>query len=192
MNQLKVTLIKKRFLIAMFVGLLAGTIIANVVGVKHISDWNIFNADFMERYMSVTIDNKNLWMYVLKSRIKDVIFLFLIGLTTISIQIAMLYMVYIGLGIGLIISMAVMQYGIYGVWLYIVSIFPQYIFYGIGIFIIIKWLNVRKISANQEEGKRPSMWVLLPVTCIIMFAGTIAEAFINPAIMTSMITNFYW
>lgn len=192
MNQLKTILIKDRFLIVLFIGLITGTIIANVVGIKHISDWGIFDSGFMERYMSVNIDSKNLWLYVIRSRLKDVIFLFLIGLTSISIQIAMLYMFYIGMGIGLIISMAVMQYGIYGVWLYVVSVFPQYIFYGFAIYIIIRWLNVKIVSDRTKSSHTTRILTLIPVTCCVVIIGTLAEAFINPMIMTKIINSFYW
>ena len=189
MDKFKTVIVNNRFVIVLFLGIVAGSIFANVFGTTHINDWGIFDGEYLEKYTSISVNNGDLWKYVVKDRLRDYLFLCIISLTSISISMLMLYLFYIGMGAGLIISMASMQYGIYGIWLYIVSVFPHYIFYTIAMIVLINW----KFTPNdfrRIRGTRQGMLALV-CTCVLVIVGTYLEAYINPTLIKDVIYNIF-
>lgn len=189
MDEFKMTVVNKRFLIVLFLGIISGTLFANFLGTKHISDWGIFDVAYMEKYSTITIDYPKLWQYVAEDRLRDIIFLCIISLTAISISIFMLYLFYIGIGIGLVISMATMQYGIFGLWIYVVSIFPHYIFYGLALYLIGKNLTKKSNFHVKKDNYRLAMYIF--ISFLLVLIGSCTEAFINPGFMKNIIYNMY-
>lgn len=189
MDTFKVAIVNKRFLIVLFIGLISGTLFANFFGTKHISDWGIFNGAYMEKYSTISINYTTLWKYVAEDRIRDIIFISIISLTSISVSIFLLYLFYIGMGIGLVISMATMQYGLFGVWIYVVSIFPQYIFYGLALYFIAN--NLTKHKKIDSKNGNYKIAASIFISCLLVLIGTCTEAFINPGFMKSIINNMY-
>lgn len=187
MDMIKKYIINQRFLISLFIGCILGTLFANIFGVKYISTWGIFNSDYFEKYSSVVINGKGLWIYIIKNRVQDIVLLGLLCMTPISIPAIMGYVGYMGASMGLVISVCSMQYGFFGLIIYLVSVFPQYIFYGLALFVIIKAISSN--SNYKRYNDRIKKLGIAAIVMLLMVLGSVGEAFVNPGLMQGIINN---
>ena len=91
----------------------------------------------------------------------------------------------IGMSVGMVVSVSVMNMGIKGMFVYIVMTFPHYIIYAITIFILISiWETSRGSYVNINIRK---IAMALLVSFILLLAGTLCEAYVNPGCLKMLL-----
>ena len=125
---------KYRFILFIFAGMIVGTVLFNIFIKLKITNADLLGNDYLAIYDSVRINGITVWKYVLKSRMKWLVFLVLAGITKIRIPIYALFTMAAGAGSGILISIMVLKYGLMGIAVFLISIFPQFIFYGKNIY----------------------------------------------------------
>ena len=170
------------FAIFIFLGIVLGTLYANI-SVKYNAGYvDTFGSDYLALYEEVTVDGFKLWQYVCRTRIRDFTLLCIIGFTAICKPAFIFYLIYIGVSAGAFISYAVMNYNIGGVGIYLLSVFPQYILYTVSVALLIKLLY--KKTPNSPGIK--NTWLVIMIAAVIMLIGTYLEAYINPYVLKQL------
>ena len=146
-----------------------------------ITDADLLGNDYLAIYDSVRINGITVWKYVLKSRMKWLVFLVLAGITKIRIPIYALFTMAAGAGSGILISIMVLKYGLMGIAVFLISIFPQFIFYGIMYVLMLKIF----IESTGLVGMRKNL-ILAGIVIAMFIAGTYMEAFLNPIALKKM------
>lgn len=164
-----------RFILFIFAGMIVGTVLFNIFIKLKITDADLLGNDYLAIYDSVRINGVTVWKYVLKSRMKWLVFLVLAGITKIRIPIYALFTMAAGAGSGILISVMVLKYGLMGIAVFLISIFPQFIFYGIMYVLMLKIF----IESTGLVGMRKNL-ILAGIIIAMFIAGTYMEAFLNP------------
>ena len=167
-----------RYYIVILLGAVVGSLMANLV-IDDITDKiGMFNEDFNNAIMSISLDKTLYLRYILKLRLKEYICFMLVLFTPAAIAGIYIFMLFAGISSGLMISVCIMNMGIKGMFVYIVMTFPHYIIYAITIFILISiWETSRGSYVNINIRK---IAMALLVSFILLLAGTLCEAYVNP------------
>ena len=168
-----------RFILFIFAGMIVGTVLFNIFIKLKITDADLLGNDYLAIYDSVRINGITVWKYVLKSRMKWLVFLVLAGITKIRIPIYALFTM--AAGSGILISIMVLKYGLMGIAVFLISIFPQFIFYGIMYVLMLKIF----IESTGLVGMRKNL-ILAGIIIAMFIAGTYMEAFLNPIALKKM------
>ena len=168
-----------RFILFIFAGMIVGTVLFNIFIKLKITDADLLGNDYLAIYDSVRINGITVWKYVLKSRMKWLVFLVLAGITKIRIPIYGLFTM--AGGSGILISIMVLKYGLMGIAVFLISIFPQFIFYGIMYVLMLKIF----IESTGLVGMRKNL-ILAGIVIAMFVAGTYMEAFLNPIALKKM------
>jgi uncharacterized membrane protein SpoIIM required for sporulation len=175
---------KYKFVLVILVGIVIGTCYTNFFPDSGNGAWNVFGSDYLSLYSDVTVNSMLLWEYVMKSRIRDFALLCLLGLTTLCRPVLMIYLLYLGMCSGVLISIAVMHYGFTGIMLYLASVLPQYLFYGAALYLIYRILYQRKAQPKN-------ICIVLLIAVVLLIIGTYTEAYINPEILKRLYAYLY-
>ena len=170
-----------RFILFIFAGMIVGTVLFNIFIKLKITDADLLGNDYLAIYDSVRINGITVWKYVLKSRMKWLVFLVLAGITKIRIPIYALFTMAAGAESGILISIMVLKYGLMGIAVFLISIFPQFIFYGIMYVLMLKIF----IESTGLVGMRKNL-ILAGIIIAMFIAGTYMEAFLNPIALKKM------
>lgn len=173
-----------RVALVIFAGILAGTIYANVLVSYGKGQALVFNSGFLATFDEVSINGTYLWQYVCKTRLKDFALILIIGHTKIGKVAFNVYLAYIGISAGALISFAVMHYNVAGVLIYFVSVMPQYIFYGISLWFIMKMIYNTEIRTQNKI-------VIVIIAIMLLIAGTYMEAYVNPEMLKKLYVFMY-
>ena len=168
-----------RFILFIFAGMIVGTVLFNIFIKLKITDADLLGNDYLAIYDSVRINGITVWKYVLKSRMKWLVFLVLAGITKIRIPIYALFTM--AAGAGILISIMVLKYGLMGIAVFLISIFPQFIFYGIMYVLMLKIF----IESTGLVGMRKNL-ILAGIIIAMFIVGTYMEAFLNPIALKKM------
>lgn len=181
-------IIKNRYLLMLYAGVIAGTFFANVFGRENINTWGLYNNDYLEMMSAVSFDYGQLWGYVALERVKLIGIMILCALTSIRTACMFVFMLLGGFELGIMVSMAVMQYGGAGIILVIVSLFPQWIFYVAAVMLLCqKFYNSTDKTAESNKEKASAAALVL----LLMFAGVCTEVLINPMLIKNLIYVIY-
>ena len=127
------------------------------------------------------INNVALWQYIFKTRIKEFALLILLLITPVAVPAVYIIFGIIGMSVGMVVSVSVMNMGIKGMFVYIVMTFPHYIIYAITIWETSRGsyvnINIRKIA------------MALLVSFILLLAGTLCEAYVNPGCLKMLLEH---
>lgn len=168
-----------KFVIVIFFGILIGTVYANISVKFNTSYANVLNSSYLALYNDVTVDSFKLWQYVCKTRLRDFALLCILGMTAVSKPAFLLYLIYIGISVGTLISYAVMNFHFGGVVVYLITVFPQCILYIVTIYIILRLMYDKKKNIKN-------LWLAVIIAVIILLFGTYAEAYVNPWIIKNI------
>lgn len=172
---------KNRYLLALFMGVLAGTFFANCYGKDNIDVWGLYNKDYLEMMSMVSLNYRQLWWYVAANRIKLVGILALCMMTTVRGILMLAVTCFGGAELGVMVSMSVMQYGMAGVLLVAASLLPQWIFYTA---VMMMAINVTHVANNK---KAPAAAAAL----VLILAGICTEVLVNPVLVKNVIYMIY-
>lgn len=173
-----------RAALMIFAGILAGTIYANILVTYGKGQAMVFNSGFLATFDEVSINGTYLWQYVCKTRLKDFALLFIIGHTKLGKVAVNIYLAYVGMSAGALISFAVMHYNVAGVLIYLVSVMPQYIFYGISLWFVMKMIYNIDIKMRNRI-------IITVIAFMLLIAGTYLEAYANPELLRKLYIFMY-
>ena len=163
-----------RYMLAVMVGVIAGTLIANYAIINITDKVGVLN-------------NVALWQYIFKTRIKEFALFILLLITPVAVPAVYIIFGIIGMSVGMVVSVSVMNMGIKGMFVYIVMTFPHYIIYAITIFILISiWETSRGSYVNINIRK---IAMALLVSFILLLAGTLCEAYVNPGCLKMLLEH---
>ena len=180
---------KYRFVLFLFLGILLGTCYINLIKKGLIKNMDIYSDKYLSDYIDISVNNVSLWQYIIKTRLRDFVILCGIGLTVFSGIFLSIYMCYLGICNGILISTAVLHYGMGGVFVYMVSVFPQYIFYGLTLFLITKLFTVSGYSIKTIAARNVVIIIAIPIGLLLV--GTYFEAYINPMLLKKLYLYIY-
>jgi stage II sporulation protein M len=149
-----------------------------------IASWDIFNSNYLSEYADVSINSMLLWQYVIRARLRDFFILCLVGFTVFCRPVLLIYLLFLGICAGTLISAAVMHFGFMGLILYMVSVLPQYLFYGIALYFTYKILYIR-------TAKMKNICLVLGIAMVLILLGTYTEAYLNPSMLKGLYVYLY-
>lgn len=173
-----------KFVIVMFIGIVLGTIYANLTKGFGNEKWNVFNSAYLSNYSDITVNSMILWQYVLKSRLRDFFLVCLFGLTHLCRPFLLLYLMFLGICAGSLLSVAVMHYGGFGILIYLASVLPQYIFYAIALYFLYRILYKR-------TARMKNIVIVIGIAAVVLLVGTYVEAYLNPVILKNLYVYLY-
>ena len=172
---------KNRYLLVLFMGVLAGTFFANCYGQDNIDAWGLYNKDYLEMMSMVSLNYRQLWWYVAVDRAKLAALLMLCIMTSVREILMLVITGFGGLELGIMVSMSAMQYGMAGTLLAAVSFFPQWIFY---IAVMLMAVNASNVADNK---KAPA----IAAAIVLILVGICTEVLINPVLVKNVIYMIY-
>lgn len=177
-----------------FVAFMAGVLIANFLGIASGRDAGAMGEYYMNRYLYTEISERELFVYLFYERVPRAFFLLVLSIA-IGMWIVYGYVAYLGLSIGILSVLSIINYGVKGILLMWAFLFPQWVFYVPVLFLWYGFL-VEKRKARREyalgEKRRGKYagWVGFALGGMFcMVCGIFMESYINPQILRSIIRN---
>ena len=154
-----------RYYIVILLGAAVGSLMANLV-IDDITDKiGMFNDDFNNAIMSVSLDKTLYLRYILKLRLKEYICFMLVLFTPAAIAGIYIFMLFAGISSGLMISVCIMNMGIKGMFIY-----------AIAVFLMVSYIEKRLINIKKTV-------IVIFISLIFLIAGILYEAYISPFII---------
>lgn len=118
--------VKKQYLIVCFiVGVLLGVIYFLDLSYKYVEQLETYSVYYSNKFLSIKTMNLNLLLDIFFRRIKEMIFVYLVGYTSFKNIFNCGYCCFLGFCNCIYIYMATVNYGGMGIVVYLFSIFPQ-------------------------------------------------------------------
>ena len=156
-----------RYMLAVMVGVIAGTLIANYAIINITDKVGVLNNDFRLSIIDMKVNNVALWQYIFKTRIKEFALFILLLITPVAVPAVYIIFGIIGMSVGMVVSVSVI--------------------YAITIFILISiWETSRGSYVNINIRK---IAMALLVSFILLLAGTLCEAYVNPGCLKMLLEH---
>lgn len=184
----KVVRKRKMWLIFFFAGIIAGTVYANFKWFDSLNEVDAFVSYWGDRIKNADINKTDFWHYVLKSRMKEILFILLFNLTIAGKVFNCIYLVYLGYSSSMVGTLMTLRYGYRALLVYPASIFPYYIMYGILItytFAQCERLNETFFKEKCFKSYRPcpesvkESFKQAAVIMVLLIIESMLEAYIN-------------
>lgn len=141
-----------KLLIFFFGGILAGSIIVNIIPFSWVLSMNVWSADYIGAFVSKSVKFSTMCRYLLRMRGIIMAGLFLIMLTPFIKKLLYLLPAYVGLAWGMVSSIIMMEHGVNGIRICFFLLFPHFIFYGAGLaMMIFKILTMKNTSKRKVD-----------------------------------------
>lgn len=122
---------RKNWFIFFFIGLLAGTVYANIKWFDSLNEVNSFITYWSDRIQGRDIDHNDFMKYVFINRLKEVFIILVFNLTITGKTFNCFYLFYLGYSSAMVEAILTLKYGYRALIIYSASIFPHYIVYGL-------------------------------------------------------------
>lgn len=171
-----------------------GIIIANVIGSDYLDDYGIISSYFLQKYEYMDINSKKLFYYILFKRVPTMTILWFLGLTSIGGICVLLFTIWTGFSLGMILSVCIIKFNLSGILLFTVSIMPQYIFYICSfVMLVVKVGGYSKYRINETRKavkNNSSYFIVFMLSMGILILGAAIEGYINPLIVKKVLKLF--
>lgn len=174
-----------RFIILFFAGIVAGSVIVNVIPFSWVESMNVWSADYISSFLSKTVKYSTMCRYLVRIRGMIMFGLFMVMLTPFIKKLFYILPVYIGITWGMVSSIIMMEYGINGMRICFFLLFPHFIFYMSGLIMMIYKILVVRNSPNRKIDFTFVMVFLFAVVTIV--AGIMSEAYVNVSILPKVL-----
>ena len=155
----------KKYILLFPLGILIGAVLMNFAGVSKINEWGLFNKE-LERVPSFF----NVFKIVTKERIGHFVIIFLICFSTVKESFIYFLVGWIGLMMGMLQSVLIIQYGFWGVVCYILVI---------GLHSMIYFLATMGLLAISEKGKEKVISVSMLLVLLSCLIGIFIEVLMS-------------
>lgn len=164
--------IKLIFVLLFCGGIVAGTIFINLNSEIVTNDLHIYYSYISEKYSWTKIEFEALFKYVLGKRIKEILLLMILGLTTYKIIFHSFFLLYQGIKMAVVISVYVFLNGTSGILYYfLIYCIPQVIFASIVVSIINKMDFREKDIVKTDRLIIFGKWILAVVGLAFLESG---------------------
>lgn len=120
--------IKRQYLICFFVlGILLGIIYFLDLSYKYVEQLETYSIYYSNKFLTLDTMNIDLVIDIFVRRIKEMLFVYLIGYTSLKNMFNCAYCCFLGFCNCIYIYMATVNYGLMGIIVYFCSVFPQFI-----------------------------------------------------------------
>lgn len=183
------------------IGLFLGILIVNVGYDSWIKDGSLLGTEMIARLKNSIPDGSGLFAYIIKRRLFTVCMLGLLATTIIGLPAVCVYVCYMGLAAGCLLSVAVIRYGIRGLLLMAAGILPQGILLipaYIALFLWVVSVNRMLYSKNpyKEYYIKYSRQVYLKKglqiagIIAVVIIGCLLESYVNPKMLHLILKIF--
>lgn len=182
-------------------GLLAGVFAINIWRGLFLQDMDLLNAASLSRLQYLEVDKGAFFLYVVKERIGIVIVLGLLATTYVGIYAISVFALWTGAMAGILLSVASIRYGIKGIALVLAGTMPQYLLLVPACIMLMDWccklstaLYHPERAYDMKYGTKKQYLLRKAVQILaiagIMIAGSIAESYINPMLLSFFVKIF--
>ncbi len=182
-------------------GLFIGILIVNMGHDTWIRESGLLGSDMLEKLETSTLDSGKLFGYILKHRLFTLCMLTLLATTMFGITVLCIYICYMGLTAGCLLSVAVIRYGIRGLIFIAAGIFPQGILLIPGYAALFLWaVGINRVlyaKGTYLDGfERYSKQFYLKKgiqimgIMIVVIMGCLLESYVNPKILHLVLNIF--
>lgn len=169
---------KDHYLVCFFLGLVAGTVIANFL-YPSLREQAGFYFNLLDSNLHLNKgDRLLLFEQVLKQRLVEVWIAWLVGMTAYAFFLFCLFTAGIGFGMGFVLSIITVQKGLMGLPVFLMTLLPQVLVY------IPLWCLLLFWGMQKKRHFRIAAFLLCLVFTI---AGSACEAWINPFFLKIML-----
>ena len=173
---------KKKLLLFFLTGFVLGVLYIILLGRSESSNM-LMSSYFFSKYQYMEYSPVDLLGYILKSRFSVLLFLWLMGLTVIGTMTVLLFSLWAGFSLGMILTMAVVKLGMAGILLRVVSMVPQYLVY----FPAFTFGLLRVYEMGQNKKPTTAYVLAFLVTAGLVLVGGMLESYVNPVLLKSLI-----
>lgn len=183
------------------IGLFAGILIVNLGHETWIQNGDLLGADMINRLKNSRPQGESLIGYVVRHRLFAVCMLGLVSTTLIGMPILCLYIGYMGLTAGCLLSVAVIRYGLRGLIFMAAALFPQIILLAPAYVALFCWAaelhHTLYVSGTRLEGYerfssrfyiRKSVQ-MIGITVVVII-GCLLECYVNPNVLHFVLKIF--
>lgn len=183
------------------IGLFVGILIVNLGHDSWVRDGSLLGTEMISRLKNSRPEGAGLVGYILKHRLFTVCILSLTATTVVGMPVLCVYICYIGMAAGCLLSVAVIRYGIRGLLLMAAALFPQIFLLAPAYVLLFLWAaNVNAIlyaPRTQLEGyeRFSSKFYIkkggqIIAIIIVSIMGCLLESYVNPKIVHYVLTIF--
>ena len=169
----------------------AGFLLGIMIGILGGQEGSLLRPDSLCRIREQTMDVPGLLAYLVRERGKWIFLLILAATTCLAPTACYVAAAWLGMGLGTILTSALLPYGIKGILLLPATLFPQWLAYGPGTFYLLKWCQT--VYEGIYLKKKLSAWecfVRLFMTLLLLGTGILAECYWNPRILQGILRRF--
>jgi stage II sporulation protein M len=199
MNMLKNRLgIYRLAAVLLLIGIVLGTIAANIFQRFYINDLETINRYFGTNVNLIEINYGSLMKYIITRRLKEFAMVWISCCMVFGMPLLSLLITYKGMCIGFALSSTILCYGFKGVTLYFAYIFPQCIIY-IPVYILMVKKGYELCESlyfsgkASYRGKKGVVREYVPILLILLLflgIGCIVETYINSALVRNIVGWF--
>lgn len=176
---------------ALFVlGMILGAIAVNILADSTVDRAGILSDYFLRQYKYLEIDRTELFLYILKKRMKWIVLLWAAGFTAAGIPSAAAAVLWMGFSAGTLMGIAVLKLGGWGLLFTASAIFPQTLFYIPAWIFFLNGIYLKAGGWTDRRGAGNSLagYVLLFVgMCLFMMFGILLESSLNPWVVRQIL-----
>lgn len=176
-----------------------GIILVNIIASEYLSEMGMFGDYFLMQFKSVELNTQSLFFYVFEKRMLFLIFLFVVGFTSIGCICSYICIGWFGLCSGLLLSLAAKEQGVIGMFICFLGVMPQFIIYVPFGYLFLKkmyrissQLHFQNTAGMLERGyKRQiilSYFLVFLLTVVLYFIGVLLESYVNPVILKKVLS----
>lgn len=166
---------RRQLVIWYMLGFLCGILYANFIAGNYITVTGIFHEYFLNQYTQMKIVAEEYLWYLIRWRITPFVLTAFVGCTRMRKPAAVICLLWTGFSGGVLAVAAVLRMGAKGMVLCLAGVFPQILFYILG-YAVLLWYLYQYPQSRWDKSK--TVFVV-----IMMAAGVITEAYLNPAIV---------
>ncbi len=182
-------------------GIFTGTFIMNLGSNIFLGDDGVFNSASLSRIKYLEVDGKSFFPYVLRHRIKPILFLGVISTTSLGVAAAYFCIAWQGILTGMLITAAVIRYGVKGMLLILAGLFPQQLLLLPAGIMMLCWCYENccfkyypgrcmwPAYGNKHKQYLHQGMLLVWIICVVVI-GCILECYVNPILMTDIVKIF--
>ncbi|MCR5754298.1 MAG: stage II sporulation protein M [Acetatifactor sp.] len=175
MEQHRIRLRKIPMLIVFIIGIFMGIFLVKSEKSSLLDSEGMLDVMSLCTVQQFPVNNKALFLFVFIKRMFSCFALLILLYVSIGAIVCTFYILWCGMGLGAVFTLAGMRYGVKGILLIVVSLFPQFFVYIPAIYMLM----YKRIRLPESVG-----------IVVLIFIGCVAEAFWNPGLLQGFLKIF--
>lgn len=180
-----------RIAAAVFVfGMILGAMAVNALADSAVDRAGILSDYFLRQYKYLEINTTELFLYIMKKRMKWIFLLWAAGFTAAGLPCAAVYVLWMGFSAGTLMGIAVLKLGAEGLLFTAAAVFPQILFYIPAWIFFLNGIYLKEGGQMKHRGLgggAAGYAVVLAGMCLFMVFGILLESSLNPWIVKQIL-----